>query len=143
MRVHDQNLTNSANIVKLVLDPPIPSSQEVDREHITTTLAFALDEIWYLRNQLVFEDTRIDILSSSNCIARRVAEFSNLHNLEVLTPSPVSPTAWSPPPVGTIKLNVDATVGPTSTTMAVLARAMGKKIYVRCLPVQAEAAAVL
>ena len=150
MRVHDQNLANSANIVKLVLDPPIPSSQEVDREHITTTLAFALDEIWYLRNQLVFEDTRIDILSSSNRIARRVAEFSNLHSLEVLSPSPISPNAWSPPPAGTIKLNVDAAVGLTSTAMAVLARdhtgapiKIWAKKYVRCLPIQAEAVAVL
>ena len=150
LRVHDQNITNSADIVKLVLDPPILSSQEVDREHITTTLAFALDEIWYLRNQFVFEDTRIDILSSSNRIARRVAEFSNLHNLEVLSPSPISPNAWSPPPAGTIKLNVDAAVGLTSTAMAVLARdhtgapiKIWAKKYVRCLPIQAEAAAVL
>ena len=150
LRVHDQNITNSTDIVKLVLDPPILSSQVVDREHITTTLAFALDEIWYLRNQFVFEDTRIDILSSSNRIARRVVEFSNLHSLEVLSPSPISPNAWSPPPAGTIKLNVDAAVGLTSTAMAVLARdhtgapiKIWAKKYVRCLPIQAEAAAVL
>ena len=150
MRVHNQNFANSADIVKLVLDPPIPSAQEVDREHITTSLAFTLDEIWLLRNQLVFEDTRIDILSSNIRITRRVAEFSNLHNPDVLTPLPISPTAWSPPPVGTIKLNVDATVGPTSTAMAVLAKdhtgvpiKLWAKKYVRCLLVQAEAASVL
>ena len=150
MRVHNQNFTNSANIVKLVLDPPIPSAQEVDREHITTTLAFALDEIWLLRNQFIFEDTEIDILSTSSGIARRVAKFSNVHNPDVLAPPHVSPTAWSPPPVGTIKLNVDAAVGSTSTAMAVLARdhtgvpiKLWAKKYVKCLPVQAEAAFVL
>ena len=68
MRVHDHNLTNSADIIKLVLNPPIPSAQEADREHITITLAFTLDEIWLLRNQFTFEDSKIDSLSSSNRI---------------------------------------------------------------------------
>ena len=122
MRVHNQNFANSADIVKLVLDPPIPSAQEVDREHITTTLAFTLDEIWLLRNQLIFEDTKFDIISSSSRISCRVAEFSNLHNLEVHASPPTSPTSWSSLPAGTIKLYVDAAVGPTSTALAIIAR---------------------
>ncbi|XP_065626172.1 uncharacterized protein LOC136066187 [Quercus suber] len=150
MRVHNQNITNSADIVKLVLEPPIPSDLEVDREHITTTLAFTLDEIWLLRNQLIFEDTKIDILSSSSRISSRAAEFSNLHNLEVHAPPPLSPTSWSPPPEGIIKLNVDAAVGPTFTALAVIARdhtgvpiKLWAKKYISCLPIQAEAASVL
>ena len=149
MRVHDHNLTNSADIIKLVLNPPIPSAQEVDREHITTTLAFTLDEIWLLRNQFTFEDSKIDSLSSSNRISRRVAEFSNLHNLEVQTIPPASPTSWSPPPADTIKLNVDATVGSTSTALTVLARdhteipiKLWVKKHISCLPIQAEVTSV-
>ena len=80
---------------------------------------------------------------------RRALEFSTSAIGEHLSPLP-HPLSWSPPPEGSIKLNVDVAVSNTLTALAVVARdhtgtpiKAWIKPYCKCLPTQAEAAAVL
>ncbi|XP_065630575.1 uncharacterized protein LOC136067976 [Quercus suber] len=140
LRALNHNIESNTDIIKLILDPPNPSASDIDEEFISSTMAFVVDENWYLRNQVNFQDGKVDIQLSSNRICQRALEFSTLAAEEHLSPLP-HPLSWSPPSEGSIKLNVDAAVGNTLTALAVVARdhtgtpiKAWIKPYCRCLP---------
>ena len=149
LRALNYNIKSNMDIINLILDPPSPFAYDIDEELISSTMAFVVDEIWYLRNQVNFQYGKIDIQLSKNRICRRALEFSTSAVKEHLSPLP-HPLSWSPPPEGSIKFNVDATVSNTLTTLVVVARDHSGtpiktwiKPYCKCPPAQAEATAVL
>ena len=112
-------------------------------------LAFGTPDENSLRNQVIFQDGKVDIQLSSNRICRRALEFSSLAVEEHLSPL-LHPLFWSPPSEGSIKLNVDTAVSSTLTTLSVVARDHTStpikawiKSYCSCLPAQAKAATML
>ena len=116
-----------------------------DTELISSTMAFALDEIWFLRNHATFQEGHIDITTSCSRIHRRTAEFSSISHFEHSFPLKPPPKAWSPPPQGTIKVNVDAAVTDLSNALRVVAgdhNAIPVKVWAKkyciCPPLQAE-----
>ena len=109
LRALNCNIRSNTDIIKLILDLPSPSASDIDEEFISLTMTFVVDEIWYLRNQVNFQDGKVDIQLSSNSICRRALEFSTSVIGEHLSPLP-HPLSRSPPLEGSIKLNVDAAV---------------------------------
>lgn len=66
LRVQNHNISSCMDIIKLNLDPPNPSTYDIDEELISSTMTFVLDEIRHLRKQVIFQDGIVDIQLSSN-----------------------------------------------------------------------------
>ena len=48
LRAHNYNIRSNTDIIKLILDLRNPSASDIDNELISLTMAFVVDEIWYL-----------------------------------------------------------------------------------------------
>ncbi|XP_075636798.1 uncharacterized protein LOC142609041 [Castanea sativa] len=71
----DQNMVQTfEDIIKLVLEPPVSTLPSYDKWLITLNMAFTVEEIWHLRNNILFQDAHIDISKSSKSVMSR---FSN------------------------------------------------------------------
>lgn len=117
----NQNMVQTfEDINKLVLEPPVSTLLTYDRWLITLKITFILEEIWHLRNNILFQDAHIDIPKSSKSMMSRFSEYSKLVDNGPSKPSlePVIP--WLPPTPGWIKTNVDATLSRTTAALGVI-----------------------
>ena len=112
-------------------------------------MALTLEEIWQSRNNSFFHNATWDVTNSIHHIHIKAQEFS----LVLAPPCTVKPCLsqqkWSPP-LGTIKLNVDAATSNNSAAIAVVARnhlGVPVKVWARSIklttPLQAETEALL
>ncbi|XP_030931196.1 uncharacterized protein LOC115957108 [Quercus lobata] len=109
-------LPNTEDIIKLVLQPPKLCNCASDQEMVSLNLALILEEIWQSRNRVLHHNIRWDILGSIRIIQTR---------FQVCSSSLISPTNrqhWTPPPLGWIKINVDAAISSNLASIAVFAR---------------------
>nr|XP_023915582.1 uncharacterized protein LOC112027145 [Quercus suber] len=106
--------------------------------------------IWKLRNQVLFENLPLSIDDLSSRIGRLLVEFKNSRFAKVIYVRPTKRLlAWSPPRRFSIKINVDAAIGPKFSTVAVVARDWKGKLAFACsqkvnttFPLQVEVEAV-
>lgn len=113
-------------------------------------MALVLDEIWHLRNRTTYQEAQIDIFDSIKQIQFNCQEFSTLIALEALPTAQANHLFWEPPPIGWIKLNVDAAIAESFSTLAVVARdhkgtviKVWSKLHQPCSPIVPEAYAIL
>ena len=117
-----QTSTPLEGIIKLILNPTGALCQSNDLWLISPNMALILDEIWHLRNNVLFSKSNLNIPDSIKSISRLFKEFSSLENTQQSPPTPPPPSAWVPPPPSWIKLNVDATLSPSKASLVVIAR---------------------
>ena len=118
----DQNMVQTfEDIIKLVLEPAVSTLPTYDKWLITLNMAFILEEIWHLQNNILFQDAQIDIPMSSKSVMSRFLEYSKLVGGGLPKPflKPVIP--WLPPPQGWIKINVVTALSSTTAALGVIA----------------------
>jgi hypothetical protein len=112
------------DVVKLVVDPPIPFSVsgmvKQNLELAAVQIALTLEAIWKFRNQLVHQSKLENPFVSIKALECRIMEHvqcvwseTNLVNTKALN--------WCPPPCGILKINVDAAILIDSAMIAVIA----------------------
>lgn len=113
-------------------------------------MAYIMVEIWYCRNQAWFQGEQIDIQKSISQGQHKFIEYST-----VFAPKPTPPPnqlqyLWKPPPLGRIKINVDAAIAESHSALAAIARdcrvtviKLLPKTFRKSSPILAETHAVL
>ena len=106
----------------MILQPPNSPCSEEGQWMVSLNMALTLNEICLLRNQGFHLDSQIDILDSVRHIYLKLAEFFAVFDLEKPCAPPPPHLTQSPPPSDWIKINSDAAISESSTTLAVIAR---------------------
>nr|POE50037.1 hypothetical protein CFP56_38479 [Quercus suber] len=122
LRADELHISSSSNIIKLVLNPPQALCPQEDQWCISLNMALVLDEIWHSRNRTTYQEAQIDIFDSIKQIQFKFQEFPTLIALETLPTAQVNHLFWELAPIGWIKLNVDATITKSFSTLVVVAR---------------------
>ncbi|KAK9990719.1 hypothetical protein SO802_025704 [Lithocarpus litseifolius] len=148
-RSDELQLSTSADIIKLILKPPSAFCQTQDQWRVSFIMAFTLEEIWHTRNVVLHHKGEVDLQSSIQFIHSKVHECYLIFSKTKHTTPDSSTPNWSPPPPGTIKINVDAAISSSNAALAVVARnSQGSllNIWARITPLrsplQAEAEAM-
>jgi hypothetical protein len=109
-------------ILNWVIDPPLFGLDACMKSHFSLVWALTLETIWNLINK-VQHGNEIPQLPTIVCgLKQRIHEFKNLSSLDPKDDRPRDPAGWRPPLSGVIKLNVDAAVSQSRTTLAAVAR---------------------
>ena len=86
LRVDTSMLQTNEDIIKLIIEPPTSTISAHDQWLITLNVALILDEIWYSRNHICYQDAWVDIPKSIHTVQAKFLEYSKLH-LFLLPPS--------------------------------------------------------
>ena len=114
-------------------------------------MAFILDEIWNIRNQVIFFGIPSNPVESIRNINQKLTKFKVLWSppWPIESPHPTPCWGWQPPFPSWIKLNVDVAINSTSTDLAVVARddrgevvKVWAKTHHLCSTLQAKASAI-
>ena len=120
------NVANNEDIIKLVINPPIQSSASsnvLEKVKIQTfiQIALILEAIWNFCNQVVHDDTKPKISSTIKNLEHKNMEHVDATTLQnAVQPKEIG--RWKKRPHGTIKLNIDASLLGSKSTLAVIAR---------------------
>lgn len=70
-------ISNCEDIIKMILDPPEASCPKEDQWMINLNMAIILDEIWYLKNQVLFQNIGLFIVTSIRRVQHKLAEYTS------------------------------------------------------------------
>ena len=133
-----------------MLNPPALPSNDSGNGHVPLLLVLTLEEIWRARNFSLHHNCHWDISASIRLVHSRYFEYTAISAPPIVPQHPPCVQAWCPPPLGSIKINVDAAISTSQAAIAVVARdhrGVPIKIWVRLTkktsPVQAETEALL
>uniref|UniRef100_A0A2N9GBE2 RNase H type-1 domain-containing protein n=2 Tax=Fagus sylvatica TaxID=28930 RepID=A0A2N9GBE2_FAGSY len=120
------NIDGCESIANLVIDPPIEhcyvlSNAVQVKEQRSLQLAITIEAIWNLRNRVVHNGEQINIAVTIKGTEFRFAECIEARE-PVVDKDPNSVKLWTRPPIGMVKLNVDATIFSDKCWLAVVAR---------------------
>jgi ribonuclease HI len=122
IRVDTLPAANCTDIVKLVLEPPNSSNDKEMKELSSLQFAHTLEAIWNLRNKVVHGEGKINLIATIKSLEKKVLEFKRIGETSESMMQSNYQTHWTPPPPGFVKINVDAAVANSRTTLAVVAR---------------------
>ena len=122
MRSDAIRAANSEEILNWVIDPPLFGLDAGMKSHCSLVWALALETIWNLRNKVLHGNAIPQPPTIVRGLEHRVHEFKNLGSSDPKDVRPRDTTVWTPPPLRVIKLNVDATVSQSRTTLTVVVR---------------------
>lgn len=105
-------VTSPIDIIKLILEPPRSSCPPTDIWLVTLHMAVILDEIWRLRNHVLYNGDQVDVLQIILHILSKVSEISTIS----------APAAPPPPLLNWVKINTDAALSTSNAAIAAVAR---------------------
>lgn len=115
----------NVDFVNLVVNPSVclssPSENPLLQAQTCIQIALTLECIWNLRNQVAYNESKVNILAFIKNLEHRIMEHKHLLS-PVESPSTTACLKWIAPPPDTIKLNVDASISFNSASIAVVAR---------------------
>jgi hypothetical protein len=145
-------VASEMDVVKLVVNPPVSPSTSLNPRTISiqssVQFALILEAIWNYRNRYVHSNNLESPLVSIKTLELKIIEHWRAVT-GMAAASATEKSFWCPPSPGSIKLNVDAAILPTSARIAVIARDEGgllikawAKSVVTSDPLIAEATAI-
>ena len=150
LHVDKIQIASCEDIINLVLNPPQASCPTEYSWMISLNMVIVLDEIWQLRNRILYQDEQVDILRTIRQVNYRYNELSRFFSTENPTPPLPIQYKWEPPPQFWIKLDMDAAIVENWSTLVVIARDdkdvivnIWSKVHQPCSPLIAEATAIL
>lgn len=113
------------DVVKLVVNLPVPtlgcSSSRLVSSQASVQFALILEGIWNFRNQHVhLQGTENHLVLLKTLEMKVVEHWQALPGL--FGPMSSKECVWKPPPLGWVKINVNAALHPSSTMIAAIAR---------------------
>ena len=85
-------------------------------------MALTLEEIWCTRNAIIHLEGTIDLQASISRIGTKLNECAKVFFIPQAPLAEQPVVHWSPPPLGYIKLNVDAAISQNNSALAVITR---------------------
>ena len=126
--IHSSLLTisSSQDILKFICNPCIlfddQHKTKVLLEQTSIQFATTLDSIWTLRNKVVHENFKFNILVQIGNLEVRIAKHIQALVESADVDDSICSKVWNAPPLGTDKLNVDARIRVDQASIAVVAR---------------------
>ena len=120
------------DFISLILEPPKDIlGSIIEKDLFTLILTCVLYTTWFFRNEKLFEGQKT-IVQAIRFLHNSVSEFGKLFLDKDNTPlAGREKNCWVLHPQGWIKINIDAAVGISASTLAVVARDhSGKLIYI-------------
>ena len=120
------NIDGCESIANLVIDPPIENCYVLSnavqvKEQRSLQLAITIEAIWNLRNSVVHNGEQINIATTIKGTDFRFAECTEARE-PMVDKDPNSVELWTRPPMGMVKLNVDAAILSDKCWLVVVAR---------------------
>ena len=142
--------TSAKEILSWVIDPHLVGKNDQLKYHYSLCWALTRETIWNTRNKVLHDNETFNFATVLRGLEHRVIEYQELGSSSPRVYSLVEPFVWRPSPSGFIKLNVDAAVSLSRTTLAMVVRNDKGEILKFCakaccceVPVVAEAKVVL
>ena len=85
-------------------------------------MAITLEEIWFIRNEALHHKGPVDLQVPRLRINGKFNEYYWVFPHSEAPLPKKNAAKWAPPPVGTIKMNVDAALSQSNAALAVIAR---------------------
>ena len=111
-----------ADITKLIMEPLASPILAQEQWTVSLNMALVIDEIWRSRNLKQFCDVNADVMSAKRNIHSRFLEIAKAFTPDMIKPKELANSRWNPPPLGWIKINVDAALNRYISAFAVVAR---------------------
>jgi hypothetical protein len=93
-------ISSSLDIIKLIIDPPIPACDPSDRKSLllqaATQIALSIDYIWSFKNQVVHSVKQGNIVSLCKGLDIRILEHLQAAN-QIASPEPCRDAVWTAP----------------------------------------------
>ena len=121
-KLEELQLANTSDITKIILEPPDSLCQAHDLWLVSLKMALTLEEIWYIRNAVIHLKGTVDIQASIGRIEAKFKECANAFSKPQASLLAYPVIRWSPPPLGIIKVNVDAAIAQNNSAIAVVAK---------------------
>jgi ribonuclease HI len=144
--------TSYQDIINVICKPSLPLVVPGDkvalRDQTSIQFALILECIWNLRNHVIFNDHKINILATIKALELRIVDhMRTLENTSKESENLLKP--WRALNLGTIKINVNAALSPHKASLAAVARDQTGSILNICAdhydmldPIMAEAKAI-
>ncbi len=151
IQTDDISISNSLHLVDFLISPP-PKFQIFGSFHEEFLLlgAIIMDQLWKLKNSKIHEGSSVNAEKSLGTVKGLVFEHRGSRLIPQSAPPSYKISVWQVPPSRCLKFKCDAAIGPSFSSIALVAEdwrgkvvlALSKKAYTTN-PLQAEAEAIL
>ena len=149
IRLDDFNFNNITDFVKFLLNPPSDPYMGINGDDILQFGAIICDQVWKLRNGILFEGIELSHEDIRARLSRAFAGFKGVRTNTSTSSPPRTNAQWIVPCRGSLKDNVDAAVGKSRSIISAVARDCRGELVFACtkwtntnLPLQAEVKAL-
>ena len=123
VRIDEWNVSSSFQLVQLIVNPPsnlVPIEIPIDQ--FQTMGVITWEQIWNLRNQIIFKKSEANMQVALLSIERKLHEHSTVWIQQDTNKTPMQTMIWKAPAFGSLKINCDAAVVEKEVCVAAVVR---------------------